>query len=208
MKKSSKFNRALWIAALCAGTGGVLQAQSLVAPPKQQPVAPTAPQREPQKMPSSLGSEPSKVDKASGLLGIEVRNQAAERLGKIRDIVFDLKTGQVAYCVLSVDEGLFSKAKLLAVPLRALQSSPAAMYLTLRADKQRLAQAEGLDPEHWPSITNPAWGAEPFWQENSPTQQPTDESKSLMPKAPDKPEQHQKLDKSEQHQKPEQTPPY
>ncbi len=143
----------------------------------------------PPQTPITVGTEPSRIDKASGLLGMEVRNQAAERLGRIRDIVFDFKANTVAYCVLSVDEGLFSKQKLVAVPLRAFQASPAGTYLTLHVDKQKLAQAEGIDPNHWPSIANPAWGAEPFWQENrSEDRPPGTATNPLIPKGPEKPE--------------------
>lgn len=211
MKKSTMFNRALWIVTIGACTGGLLQAQSLLrAPDEQPPPTPLPQQKAPQEKasqqtPITVGTEPTRIDKASGLLGMEVRNQAAERLGKIRDIVFDFKANTVAYCVLGVDEGLFSKEKLLAVPLGAFQASPAGTYLTLHVDKQKLAQAEGIDPDHWPSISNPAWGAEPFWQgKRSENPLPGATTKPMMPKGPEKPGSQ----KPESQPKPTQPHPY
>lgn len=205
------FNRALWIVTIGACTGGLLQAQSPLRPPEEQPPPTPLPQQKApqekasQQKPITVGTEPTRIDKASGLLGMEVRNQAAERLGKIRDIVFDIKANTVAYCVLGVDEGLFSKEKLLAVPLGAFQTSPAGTYLTLHVDKQKLAQAEGIDPDHWPSISNPAWGAEPFWQEQrSENPLPGATTKPMMPKEPEKPGSQ----KPESQPKPTQPHPY
>ena len=216
MTKSSMFNRALWIAALCAGTGGLLEAQSPLRPPDEQQPSPPVPQQKAlqqkspqekatQQTPAAIGTEPTRIDKASGLLGMEVRNQAAERLGKIRDIVLDINANTVAYCVLGVDEGLFSKEKLLAVPLRAFEASPAGTYLTLNVDKQKLAQAEGIEPGHWPSVSNPAWGAEPFWQDKgSENPLPGATTKPMMPKEPEKPGSQ----KPESQPKPTQPHPY
>jgi hypothetical protein len=78
--------------------------------------------------------------------------------------VVDFDDSRVAYCVLSVEHKLFATPKYLAVPLAALRSSSDGSRLSLNADKDKVAQAQGFDRDNWPSVINPAWGAQPFWQ--------------------------------------------
>ncbi len=59
----------------------------------------------------STEGTPTRFNKASGLLGIEVRNPNGERLGRIKDLVIDWRTDHVAYAVISTG----SSNKLLAV---------------------------------------------------------------------------------------------
>src|SRR6266567_3934555 len=44
---------------------------------------------------------PAKYNKASGFIGMDVRNQAGEQLGHVKDLVLDLKTEKVSYAVMS-----------------------------------------------------------------------------------------------------------
>ena len=96
-------------------------------------------------------------NKATGILGMDVLNQKGERLGAVKDVVFDLKSERVAYAVVQV---YGATPKLLAVPLSTFVPSPDGKYFVLQADKAQLAAATGLDPANWPSATNPAWGAQ------------------------------------------------
>lgn len=123
-------------------------------------------------------SAPLEINKASQLLGREVKNQDEERLGEIKDIVINLETGKVAYAVLSVKEGglLIKEEKLIAVPLSAFQVSPNKEFLSLNVDKQKFSQAKGFDPNHWPSVEQPAWGAEPFWKTAPPAGKTEDDT--------------------------------
>ena len=102
---------------------------------------------------------------------MDVRNQNDEHLGHIKDLVIDWKTEQVSYAVLSTaPKGLFGMGgKLLAVPLTALTPSSDQKHLILNADKSKVEAAMGFDSDNWPSVTNPSWGAEPFWQKETAT---------------------------------------
>ena len=119
---------------------------------------------------SSEGT-PTRVNKASGILGMDVRNQNDEHLGHIKDLVIDWKTEGVSYAVISTaPKGLFGLGgKLLAVPLTALAPSSDHKHLILNADKSKLEAAMGFDSDNWPSVSNPSWGAEPFWQKGTAT---------------------------------------
>ena len=113
------------------------------------------------------GTAPTTFNKASGILGMNVRNQHDEQLGYIKDIVFDLKSERVAYAVLNTDCFTEEPEKLHAVPLSALSPSSDGKYLSLRTDRDKFAAAEGIDPDNWPGIGTSAWGAEPFWQKQA-----------------------------------------
>ena len=104
------------------------------------------------------------MNKCSQLIGAAVEDPQGDKLGKIDEVVVDFESGRVSYCVLSVEHKLFATPKFLAVPLAALQTSSDGMRLILNTDKDKIAQAQGFDRDNWPSVTNPAWGAQPFWQ--------------------------------------------
>jgi sporulation protein YlmC with PRC-barrel domain len=130
----------------------------------------------PQKTDSNTSTEstpsertPTKANKASGILGMDVRNQNDEHLGHIKDLVIDLKTSQVSYAVMSTAPKVLLgiDEKLLAVPMNALTVSSDQKYLILNADKSKVDAATGFTSDNWPSVNNPSWGAQPFWQSDS-----------------------------------------
>jgi sporulation protein YlmC with PRC-barrel domain len=112
---------------------------------------------------------PAKFNKASGLIGMDVRNQSGEQLGHIKDIVIDLKSEKVSYAVMSTAPKalLGINEKLLAVPLTAFTVSSDEKHLVLNADKAKVEAAAGFDKNNWPAVNNPTWGAEPFWQKSA-----------------------------------------
>jgi len=112
---------------------------------------------------------PTKCNKASTLIGIDVRNQKDEHLGHIKDLVIDLSNDKVSYAVITTAPKamLGINEKLLAVPLAALTASSDQKYLILNADKSKVETATGFDKDNWPSVSSPSWGAEPFWQKDA-----------------------------------------
>jgi len=106
-----------------------------------------------------------KMNKCSNLIGSTVQNAQGEKLGKISDIVVDLNNGRVSYCVLEVSHKISATSKCLAVPIGAFQCSADETHLILNAETDKVAQAKGIDHNDWPPATNPAWGAQPFWQD-------------------------------------------
>ena len=99
---------------------------------------------------------PTRFDKASGLLGMEVRRPNGERLGRIKDLVIDWRTDHVAYTVISTG----SSDKLLAVPLAALAPTANHKYLILDTEKSKMQGVRLFESSNWPRI-GPASGAEP-----------------------------------------------
>ena len=109
-----------------------------------------------------MEGQPAKFNKASSIIGMDVRNHRDERLGEIKDIVFDLRSEKVAYAVLGTG-GLLDRQKFLAVPLNAFTPSADQKHLILRAEKSKLETAMGFEKDSWPHVSNPSWGAE-FWE--------------------------------------------
>lgn len=112
--------------------------------------------------------QPTRFNKASKLIGMEVQNEQGQNLGDIKDIVINLEKGTVSYAVLSSGGVLGVGEKLLAVPLSAFTRSADEKHLVLSATKDNISQAESIG-NNWPSVQNPSFGAMPFWQQKSGT---------------------------------------
>ncbi|HEY3861961.1 MAG TPA: PRC-barrel domain-containing protein [Verrucomicrobiae bacterium] len=174
MKKQSKLNSFLAAATLCAAVTAastVAIAQEASTDPPQQQQQGQAQQDQQQQalqqerqqsgQPSSASTQPQIVTKCSEMIGAKVENQRGQTLGHISDVVVSYDKSRVSYCVLDVKTRMFTKAKLLAVPMAAFHPSDDGSYLILNASRENLAKAEGFNPNDWPATGNAAWGAQP-----------------------------------------------
>ena len=94
---------------------------------------------------------------ADTLIGDSVVNHQEETLGDIKEIMLDMRTGQVAYAVLSFGGFLGMGEKLFAVPWQALQLDTVNKRFMLDADKTKLQNAPGFDPDAWPDMSDVSW---------------------------------------------------
>lgn len=94
---------------------------------------------------------------ADTLLGEDVVNAQEENLGDIKEIMLDMRSGEVAYAVLSFGGFLGMGEKLFAVPWQALQLDTVNKRFVLNVDKERLKTAPGFDPNAWPDMTDVQW---------------------------------------------------
>lgn len=101
------------------------------------------------------------TDKASSLIGMEVRNSSNEKLGEVKDLVMDLDSGKLSYAVLSVGGFLGIGEKLIALPPGALKQGETSEYLLLEADKARIQAAPGFAATAWPAPGDPQ--VNQFW---------------------------------------------
>lgn len=97
---------------------------------------------------------------ADTLEGDDVVNVQGEDLGKIKDIMIDVQSGQVAYAVLSSGGFLGLGDKLFAIPWGALTLDANRKCFILDVDQEKLKAAPGFDKEHWPSMADPTWANE------------------------------------------------
>jgi sporulation protein YlmC with PRC-barrel domain len=108
---------------------------------------------------TELKKNVSEVNKASSFMGMSIQNLQKEKLGSVKDLVFDPDSGKISYAVLSVGGFLGVGDKLVAVPLKSLRPQPGEKYLVLDMTKEELKNAPGLAKNDWPSLNDPALGS-------------------------------------------------
>ena len=94
---------------------------------------------------------------ADTLIGDDVYNHEDEELGDIKEIMLDMRTGQIAYAVLSFGGILGMGDKLFAVPWERLTLDTVNKRFLLNVDKDLLKNAPGFDKNNWPDMGSEAW---------------------------------------------------
>ncbi len=91
---------------------------------------------------------------ADTLIGEDVYNRQEDDLGDIKEIMLDIRSGQVAYAVLSFG-GVFGIGdKLFAVPWQSMQLDTANKRFILDVSKEHLKNAPGFDKDSWPDMAS------------------------------------------------------
>jgi sporulation protein YlmC with PRC-barrel domain len=94
--------------------------------------------------------------RATDLIGRDVISPTGERLGSIRDLVIDTKTGELRYAAL-VHGGAVPGATYYAVPLSSFHLNPDSKKLVLDLSSDQLKAIPGFDKDHWPAGADPRW---------------------------------------------------
>jgi sporulation protein YlmC with PRC-barrel domain len=94
---------------------------------------------------------------ANTLIGNDVYNHLDEDLGDIKEIMLDMRSGRVAYAVLSFGGFLSMGEKLFAVPWRALTLDTENKRFVLKVEKARLESAPGFQADKWPDMADQSW---------------------------------------------------
>ncbi len=146
----------------------ITKARDLVEPQKENVVEPTGRPSEPAR---DIGEELIAVT-ANALEKMNVVNAKGEKLGKIEDLMIDLKTGCTAYAVLN------SGGKLFAIPWEMFCVDNAWNYediyrqrIVFNVSKEKLEKAPGFDKNNWPREPDRKWlkevyeyyGCQPYW---------------------------------------------
>jgi len=108
---------------------------------------------------------------ASTLDGNKVYSSDNEHVGKIADIMLDVRSGRIAYAVLSEGGFLGMGTTLHAIPWSALTLDTAEKCFRVEQTAQRIKDDPGFDKDHWPSMADVAWGTQvheyynrrPYW---------------------------------------------
>lgn len=108
---------------------------------------------------------------ASTLDGNKVISSDGEHVGKISDIMLDVRGGRIAYAVLATGGFLGIGDKLHAIPWSVLTLDTDDRCFVLDAPVERIRNAPGFDKDHWPSMADVQWGASvhayynrsPYW---------------------------------------------
>lgn len=108
---------------------------------------------------------------ASRLDGNSILSSDGDDVGTIKEIMLDVRTGRVAYAVLSSGGFLGIGDKLLAIPWSALTLDTDHKCFRLAATSDQIRNAPGFDKDSWPSMADRQWatsvhqhyGREPYW---------------------------------------------
>ncbi len=121
---------------------------------------------------SGRGKGPApEVMAAATLDGDKVITSDGAEVGKISDIMLDVRSGRVAYAVLSEGGFLGMGTTLHAIPWSALTLDTDEQCFRVDITAQQLKDDPGFDRDHWPAMADPAWGAQlhqyysrqPYW---------------------------------------------
>lgn len=123
-------------------------------------------------MPGADKNVPLTLNRASKVIGTNVEDANGNKIGDIKDVVLDRKSGQVAYAVVDFGGWLGMGDKYFAVPWKALKSGDNDRYV-LNTSKDALKKAPGFDKDHWPDMASANWNREnaqaynqkPYWEQ-------------------------------------------
>ncbi|TCG04703.1 photosystem reaction center subunit H [Paraburkholderia steynii] len=127
------------------------------------------------------GGPGPEVMAAAALDGNTVLSADGNDVGKIKEIMLDVRTGHVAYAVLTSGGFLGIGGKLLAIPWGMLSLDTSCKRFVLSASSEQIRNAPGFDKDNWPAMADPNWaatvhayyGSKPYW--GSRTELPVDE---------------------------------
>jgi sporulation protein YlmC with PRC-barrel domain len=107
---------------------------------------------------SDASSEPLML-RGSVLIGMQVKNTAQKDLGKVNDLVLEVKAGKIRYAALSYGGFLGVGNKLFAVPWKAFtfkhDISEKEVTMMVNVDEAHLRKAKGFDDDKWPNFADP-----------------------------------------------------
>jgi sporulation protein YlmC with PRC-barrel domain len=108
-------------------------------------------------------NRPVRVLTATSIIGDKVENSKGEDIGKIKDLMIDLKTGKIDYIIVEFGGFLGMGEKLFAIPFSALKLNPKNEDFILDADKKFLESAPGFNKEHWPETNSHYFDVNSHW---------------------------------------------
>jgi hypothetical protein len=109
---------------------------------------------------------------AEGLRGDRVFNRMGERLGNIRDVLIDLRSGRIVYAALSCDGDLAFDDRLRPVPWPALARDAAGQCFVLDIARDAWLAAPAFGPDHDPDLrdvffartVHAYYGQQAYWE--------------------------------------------
>jgi sporulation protein YlmC with PRC-barrel domain len=96
------------------------------------------------------------------LIGAKVVNLMGEEVGEIDDLMIELRSGCIAYAVLSSRSYLGTGEKLFAFFWRVLALDTTEKQFILDVDREFLNQAPNFTRDNWPDMADRAWGTTVF----------------------------------------------
>jgi len=103
--------------------------------------------------------------RTADIIGLPVKNNKHEDIGKIDDLVIDMKNGEVRYAAIAYGGVAGIGSKLFAVPFQKMTfmfgepNKANSRHFMLDVSKEQFENSPGFDSSHWPNVADPQWGA-------------------------------------------------
>lgn len=91
---------------------------------------------------------------ATSIIGDQVENEQGENLGKIDNLMVNLRDGSIEYAVIDFGSFLGVGGKLFAIPFSELQVDEEKELFVLKRSKEHLKAMPGFDKAHWPDTND------------------------------------------------------
>ena len=109
------------------------------------------------------------------LFGLAVIDSRKERIGILSDIMFELRTGRLAYGVVTLDRAPQWSERVIAVPWNAMHLDPDAGYLFVNALRDWIERAPSMQADAMPNLLDHEcavlihsfFGTRPYWEAGS-----------------------------------------
>jgi len=96
-----------------------------------------------------------RVEKASKVIGENIRNLSDQKVGDVDNLIVDLEAGRIIHVIVASGGFLGLGEALSAVPPAALREDPAHKYLRMDTTKEALADAPHFKKSDWPKLDDP-----------------------------------------------------
>ncbi|MEO7443913.1 MAG: PRC-barrel domain-containing protein [Ferruginibacter sp.] len=87
---------------------------------------------------------------ATSIIGDKVNDKNGESVGKIENIMLDIRSGKIDYYVIQFSGFLGFNLKLFAIPFNKLEVDAENECFIYNGTKEMLDDAPGFDVDHWP----------------------------------------------------------
>lgn len=132
-------------------------AETITDSPSINPALPQNTQTDSPRSTSRLSEATPGMEKASALIGRDVRDVRGETIGKIKDLALNPAQQRVPYAVLSLGGVMGAGAKLYAIPLSAFESRGDDGDLVVAMTEQQFQNLRGFDDGNWPADVAAYW---------------------------------------------------
>ena len=107
---------------------------------------------------------------ATSIIGDSLENGEGEDLGKINNLMVNLKNGQVEYAVVEYGSFLGMGGKFFAIPFSELRVDSQRELFVLKRDKEYIKNSPGFDQSHWPDTNDHSYfnDVNTYWDVRTP----------------------------------------
>lgn len=107
-----------------------------------------------------VGKSAVPSQRASVVIGMSVKNTTGSEIGKVNDLILDLRQGKVLYAAVTFSESLRPENRLSAVPWERFelrQAEDGRPFLVLDVDDTTLSDVPSFDQKDWPNMVDARW---------------------------------------------------